>query len=80
MKHSNAILTGSIEISGSISADRTLNVTVSSATTSSNATTSSVMHNTYLQSGSIKFWSGPKTAYDAISGSADPNTIYFTTE
>ena len=50
---------------------------VGSAVTSSNSDLATEVHNQYLQSGSIKFWSGPKIAYDSISGSADPNTIYY---
>jgi len=49
----------------------------STATTSSNADLATTVHNNYLLSGSLKFWSGPKQAYDSISGSANVNTIYF---
>lgn len=50
------------------------------AVTSSNANLATLVHNNYLLSGSLNFWSGPKQVYDSISGSADPNTIYFVKE
>lgn len=50
---------------------------IQTALTASNSDVATEVHNQYLQSGSLKYWSGPKTAYDSISGSADPDTIYF---
>ena len=47
------------------------------AVSASNSNLATSVHNNYLLSGSIKFWSGPKQVYDSISSSADPNTVYF---
>ena len=47
------------------------------ATSTPTATLANTAYNNYVQSGSIKFWSGHQAAYNAISASADPNTIYF---
>jgi len=90
MIHDNPILSGSVLISGSlyvqglsiVSASQQIDLgnATGQAVSSSNANTSSVVHNEYVSSGSLNFWSGPKTAYDAISGSADENTLYFIVE
>lgn len=90
MIHDNPILSGSVQISGSLFVQGLSLVSASQqiilgdasgqAVSSSNANTSSLVHNNYASSGSLKFWSGHKTAYDAISGSADPNTLYFLVE
>tara|TARA_R110000803_G_scaffold4489_1_gene15085 strand:- start:2741 stop:3607 length:867 start_codon:yes stop_codon:yes gene_type:complete len=50
------------------------------AATSSRSVLSDTIHNNYLLSGSLKLWSGPKQVHDSISGSPDPNTIYFVKE
>jgi len=47
------------------------------ATLTTTATLANTTYNNYVQSGSIKFWSGHQAAYNAISASADPGTIYF---
>ena len=39
--------------------------------------TSSKVYNNNTSSGSLSFWQGSQTEYDAISSSADPNTVYF---
>jgi len=46
-------------------------------TSASYALTSSTSINQNSNSGSLSFWQGNQTEYDAISSSADPNTIYF---
>ena len=38
--------------------------------------TSSKVYNNNTSSGSLSFWQGSQTEYDAISSSADPNTFY----
>jgi len=70
---------------GSVSSSAQINIsqatgTAATATSASYATTATLTntaYNNYAQSGSIKFWSGHQAAYNAISASADPNTIYF---
>ena len=39
--------------------------------------TSSKVYNNNTSSGSLSFWQGSQSEYDAISSSADPNTVYF---
>jgi hypothetical protein len=56
--------------------------TASFASTISNTITGSIttqVDNQNASSGSISFWQGSQTEYDAISSSADPNTVYFVT-
>lgn len=50
------------------------------STSASNASKAVTVHNNYLLSGSLSFWSGPKQVYDSFSGSADANTVYFVKE
>ena len=38
--------------------------------------TSSKVYNNNTSSGSLSFWQGSQTEYDAISSSADPHTFY----
>lgn len=46
-------------------------------TSASHALTSSTSINQNSNSGSLQFWQGSQSEYDAISSSADNNTIYF---
>lgn len=57
-------VTGSVSITGDLSASGTAYVT------------SSKVYNNNTSSGSLSFWQGSQTEYDAISSSADPNTFY----
>lgn len=58
------LFTGSVDITGSL-------------TLTGNAYfTSSKVYNNNTSSGSLSFWQGSQTEYDAISSSADPNTFY----
>ena len=61
----SAILSGSLTVTGSLVVTGTAFVT------------SSKVYNNNTSSGSISFWQGSQTEYDAISSSADPNTVYF---
>jgi hypothetical protein len=57
--------TGSVDISGSLAVTGPSNLIASQ----------SVNNNT--SSGSLSFWQGSQAEYNAISNSADNNTIYF---
>lgn len=58
------LFTGSVDITGSL-------------TLTGNAyVTSSKVYNNNTSSGSLSFWQGSQTEYDAISSSADPHTFY----
>ena len=84
MIYENPILSGSIGVSGSLTVNGTdltngaISASFATATNSSSISIKAVNQNT--NSGSISFWHGSKTEYDAISGSADPTTLYFTVE
>lgn len=60
--------TASLAYTASIALNISANVTSSISTKVTNLNTSS---------GSLSFWQGSQTEYDAISSSADPNTVYF---
>jgi len=95
MIYENAILSGSIQISGSLNVNSNdlsngavsssysdTAVSASYASTISNTITGSIttqVDNQNTNSGSLSFWQGSQTEYDAISSSADPNIVYFVT-
>ncbi len=58
------LFTGSVDITGSLTV------------TGDAYVTSSKVYNNNTSSGSLSFWQGLQTEYDAISSSADPNTFY----
>ena len=49
---------------------------LSSTITNNTGSLSTKVDNQNANSGSISFWQGSQTEYDAISSSADPNTLY----
>ena len=95
MIYENPILSGSIQISGSLNVNSndlsngavsssyaTTALTASFASTISNTITGSLstkVDNQNVSSGSLSFWQGSQTEYDAISSSADPDTVYYVT-
>tara|TARA_B100000497_G_C7521793_1_gene317041 strand:+ start:280 stop:558 length:279 start_codon:yes stop_codon:yes gene_type:complete len=92
MIYENAILSGSIQISGSLNVNSndlsngavssSHATTASFASTISNTVTGSLsikVDNQNVNSGSLSFWQGSQTEYDAISSSADPDTVYYVT-
>tara|TARA_B100001287_G_C22686170_1_gene533777 strand:+ start:7220 stop:8389 length:1170 start_codon:yes stop_codon:yes gene_type:complete len=50
---------------------------LSSTITNNTGSLSTKVDNQNANSGSISFWQGSQTEYNAISSSADPNTVYF---
>ena len=70
----SAEITGSLTVTGSILTDSTIEATASYAISSS-ISTNSVNGNT--NSGSISWWSGTQTEFNAISSSAELGKIYF---
>ena len=67
-------------VSSSYALNATFAQTSVSAVNATSASHASEVTNNNSSSGSIKFWNGSLAEYNVISASADPNTIYFTTE
>lgn len=74
MKHQDIELTGSLHTSGSNNITGSLNISGSANIAASQSV------NNNASSGSLSFWQGSLTEYNAISASADNNTVYFVTE
>ena len=84
MRIDNPNITGSLTYGdGSIvsaSFSETASFYGGSVTSASHAESSSItshIENYNTTSGSLSFWQGSQAEYNAISNSADPNTVYF---